>query len=233
MAKSPFGVHSSRTHTISLTSNLASGLAHFFLAFRVGTYSLKSLFQIASSLCRTCIHVFVWTVGFSLKTHAGTLEKALPIRKWLGVSGSSSSTSLLTCVNGLALTRLSVSVTMVEKVSQVNFADPKFKRRARFTICTSLFHTPPKWGAEGGFRRHSTDWFSSFCLMNSWSSWSGCRRICFLAPRKLLPLSLRNNRGCPRLATNLRMAVMQVVVVKSSVTSKCTALVTRQLKRQI
>ena len=44
------------------------------------------------------------------------------------MSGSSSSTSLLTCVNGLALTRLSVSVTMVEKVSQVNFADPKFKR---------------------------------------------------------------------------------------------------------
>ena len=29
------------------------------------------------------------------------------------------------------------------------------------------------------------------------------------------------------------MAVMQVVVVKSSVTSKCTALVTRQSKRQI
>ena len=68
----PLGVHSPRTQTISLTSNLASGLVHFFLAFRVGTYSLKSLFQIASSLCRTCIHVFVWTVGFSLKTHAGT-----------------------------------------------------------------------------------------------------------------------------------------------------------------
>ena len=113
----------------------------------------------------------------SLKTHAGTFEKALPIRNWLGVSASSSSTSLLTCVKGLALTRLSVSVTIVEKVSQVNFDDPKFKRRARFTICTSLSHIPPKWGAEGWFRRHSTDWLSSFCLMNSWSSLSGCRRM--------------------------------------------------------
>ena len=144
MAVSTFGVHSSRTQTISSTSNLALGLVHFFLAFRVGTYSLKRLFQIASSLCRTCIHVFVWTVGISLKTHAGTFEKALPTRKRLCVSGSSLSTSLLTCVKALALIRLSVLVTMVEKVSQVNFADPKFKRRARFTIYTSLSHTPPK-----------------------------------------------------------------------------------------
>ena len=121
----PLGVHSSKTQTMSFTSNLASGFNHFFLVFRVGMYTFRILFQIASSRCRTWVHVFVWIVGVSLKTHAGTLGIALPIKKWLGVNGSSSSMSLLTCVKGLALTRLSVSITMVEKTSHVNFADSR------------------------------------------------------------------------------------------------------------
>ena len=83
-------------------------------------YSFSGLFQIASSRCRTWVHVFVWIVVVSLETHAGILGNALPIRKWLGVNGSSSSMSLLTCVKGLALTRLSVSITMVEKSSFYN-----------------------------------------------------------------------------------------------------------------
>ena len=139
-----FRVHSSKTQTTSFTSNLASGFVLFFLVFRVGRYSFRSLLQIASIRCRTCVHVFVWIVGISLKTHAGTLRNAMPIRKWLGVNGSSSSMSLLTCLKSLALTRLSVSITMVEKTSHVKFADPKFKRRAPFTICTRLSHAPPK-----------------------------------------------------------------------------------------
>ena len=102
----PLGVHSSKTQTTSFTSNLASGFNHFFLVFRVWMYSFRSLFQIASSRCRTWVHVFVWIVGVSLKPHARTLGKALPIIKWLGVNGSSSSMSLLTCVKGLASTRL-------------------------------------------------------------------------------------------------------------------------------
>ena len=35
---------------------------------------------------------------------------------------------------------------MVEKTSQVNFADPTFKRRARFLICTSLLAV---WSRSG------------------------------------------------------------------------------------
>ena len=100
-------------------------------------YSFRSLFQIASSRCRNCVLAFVWIVGISLKTHAGTLGNALPIKKLLGVNGSSSSMSLLTCVKGLALTRLSVSITMVERTSHVKFAGTKLKRRARFTTCSS------------------------------------------------------------------------------------------------
>ena len=137
----PLGVHSSKTQTTSFTSNLASGFVHFFLVFRFGMYFFRSFFQIASSCCRTCVHVCVWIVGISLKTHAGTLGNSIPIRKWLDVNGSSSSMPLLTCVKGLALTRLSVSITMLEKTSLANFADPRFKRRARFTICTSLSNT--------------------------------------------------------------------------------------------
>ena len=109
-------------------------LTTFFLVFRVGMCSFINLFQIASSRCRTWVHVFVWIVGVSLKTHAVTLGNALPIKKWLGVNRSSSSMSLLTCVKGLALTSFSVSITVVDKTYHVNFANPRCKRRAHFTI---------------------------------------------------------------------------------------------------
>ena len=150
-----------------------------------------TLFQIASSLCRTCVHVSDWSVGISLETHAGTLVNTLPLRKWFNVIETSFSMLLLMCVSGLASTRLSVSTKMVENMFHVNFADPRFKRRAHLTICMRLSRTPAKWRAEDRFRKHSINSFRSYCLMNSWSGLRGCLCITFLAPRKLLPLPLK------------------------------------------
>ena len=91
----PLGIDYSKTQTTSFTSNLASAFVHFLLVFRVGMYTFRSLFQIDSSHCRTCVLLFVWIVEISLMTHAGTVRNALSIRKWLGVNVSSYSMSLL------------------------------------------------------------------------------------------------------------------------------------------
>ena len=132
-----WGSNSSRCpffqYQTSLTSSFDSGLVHF-----LRPYPRSSLFHMASSRCLICSQVFVFKEGFPLNTLAGMLVKARSIRKWFGVSGSSSSLSLPTCVKGRALTKHSISVTMVVKTSQVNLAEPRFKRIACFTICTSL-----------------------------------------------------------------------------------------------
>ena len=161
----PLGVNSSRSHTTSSTSKVASRDVHFCRLFSEGIYSVSSLFQICWSLCFTCVHAEFFNVSVSLKTAPGTLQKGLPSKKWFGVSGLSSSWWLLTWVSGRELTRQSASLTIVVKTSGVSFAEPRFKRRARLTHWTSLSHTPPKWGAEGGLSFHSTDWFSSWSLM--------------------------------------------------------------------
>ena len=53
----------------------------------------------------------------------------------------------------------------VAKISGVNFAEQTLMRRTRSNIWTSLSHTPPKWGAEGGLRLFSMDWLKSLFLM--------------------------------------------------------------------
>ena len=105
----------------------------------------SSLFQIASSHCRTCV-TSSSGVRESLWRHKlGHLKRLYRTEKGWVCVGFSSSMSHLTCAvvlvfdnNGL---RLSVSITMIEKMSHVIFVDPRFERRARFTIKTSLF----KW----------------------------------------------------------------------------------------
>jgi len=54
----------------------------------------------------------------------------------------------------------------------------------------------------------------------------------FSAPTKLVPLSLKKQNGLPRLDVNLLNAVMNEFAVKEWATSRCTALVVKQVKMQ-
>ena len=85
------------------------------------------------------------------KAAAGAKTIVRQIRKWLGVSGRSSSSSKLTCVSGRELRIASVSDTIVANRSLDSRSEPRFSKNARFIIETSRYHTPPKWGAAGRF----------------------------------------------------------------------------------
>ena len=215
----PLGVHSSRIHTKSPSSSSWSVFCHLARVFRVGTYSWTSILQNFSKRCFTWVQARCFNVRFSFRRHAGTFAKGRPRRKWLGVNGSSSLLLLLTFVKGLEFVRLSASLTIVVKTSQVSFFELRFRRRARLTIWTSLSQGPPKCGPEGGLRRQSTELLRKCFSKNSWANFNGSLRISFRAPRKFDPLSLMNNFGWPRLASNLLIADKHVVVDRSSDTS--------------
>ena len=206
---------------------------HFRLWFSVGTYSWSSRLQICCRRCLTWVHDVDFRLADSCKRKVGTFAKGRPKRKWLGVRGSSSFLSLLTWVKGLEFTRHSASVTMVEKTSGVNFAEPRLMRRTRLTIWTSQSQTPPKWGAEGGISLHSMDWLRRLFLMKSWSSWSCFRRNCLRDPKKFVALSDIKTRGWPRLEISRLIAVIHLLVDKSSAISRWMTCVTRRVKRQM
>ena len=69
---------------------------------------------------------------------------------------------------------------------------------------------------------------SIICLFH----FSSVIRNTFFAPPKLVPLLLYMCSGCPRRPKNLRKQLMKQCVNKSFATSKCTALVDRQVNKQ-
>ena len=80
-------------------------------------------------LCVTCIQAEDLSVIISLNLQAG-----LPILKWLGFKVSSSLISLGMWVSGLEFAKPSLPTTILVKMSNVSFAEPRFMRRARLTI---------------------------------------------------------------------------------------------------
>ena len=141
----PRGVKSSSIHTRSPVLMISSGCDQFVRRMSVGAYSFTSRRQKQSIFSFTNLQDFTDSllVGWSLKAAEGVYTKGLPRTKWFGVNGRSSAISLFTCVNGRPFKIPSVSATIVMKRSRERRADPRFRRKTRLIIWTSLSHTPP------------------------------------------------------------------------------------------
>ena len=91
---------------------------------------------------------------------------------------------------------------------------------------------PPLALAAGGLNDQAISlcrkYSSIICLFH----FSSDIRNTFSAPAKLVPLSLYTCSGYPRRPINLRKQLMKQSVDKSFATSKCTALVDRQMNKQ-
>ena len=167
-----------------------------------------------------CFHLFVLLMPRSVTTCIRRLLLARPIKKWFGVSASSSCKSLLTCIIGRLFNSDSTSVRKVSRVSSVASCLAATAFRDFFADWTRRSQAPPKWGDAGGLKCH--------CIP-SWQSWSSiCDRFQLLlasqissfALTKLAPRSDHRCAGSPRLATILRIAMMHESASRGYATSK-------------
>ena len=130
---------------------------------RDGTYSRSQRFQKWFVITWACLHLFLLLISRSVTTSIGRLLLARPIKKWLGVSASSSCGSLLTCVSGRLFYSDSTFVRKVSKVSSVTRCLAATAFRDFFADWTKRSQAPPKCGDAGGLKCH--------CIP-SWQSWS-------------------------------------------------------------
>ena len=123
--------------------------------------------------------------------------------------GSSLSDWSATWVSGREFSISSVSVKIAWKKSSVSFFEPRMIRRVLLAVCIIHSQTPPKCGANGGFKSHrifmDSGTFSRTFLMLS-------LRDCCNSRRASTKVELRSC-SCPRLATNCRKALRKLSLV--------------------
>ena len=109
--------------------------------------------------------------------------------------------------------------------------------RCFFIDLTALSQRPPKCGEAAGMWLHWILCCRRYCCM-MWSLSSSAKKSyslpsSFLAPTKLGPLSQWRVLGQFLLEMNLLRQAVKDSVERSEVTSRCTALVARQIKIQM
>ena len=87
----------------------------------------------------------------------------------------------------------------------------------------------PKCGAPGGLKVHFSFGLQNSTISFSWSTSFSALSSSRDAPTKLVPRTLMISSGNPRLAINLRIAIMHDAVLRECAISRCTALVVRQV----
>lgn len=97
-------------------------------------------------------------------------------------------------------------------------------QRWPFNDLTLASHKQLKWGPFGGSNSKTIFSFEATSLISD---------ICFAVPTKLVPLSQYNVETPPFLAMNRCKSDKKMSEDKSLTNSKCKALVTKQIKKQI
>ena len=83
---------------------------------------------------------------------SGVVSRDVPVRKWAGVSATSSVALELSAQSGLVLRQASILAAKVAIHSKVSPLSPMTLRRWYLKLCTVAFHNPPKWLARGGMK---------------------------------------------------------------------------------
>ena len=160
---------------------------------------------------------------------SGKLNTLLPISKCNGVSGSSKSLAD-TYVRGLELMIDSTSTSRVCSWSRVTLECLIIFRIHLLVDFTNLSNAPPHYGAFSSLNLHCTPWLARyFCTAVSLNTVS----MNLVAALKVFSLSDRNIRGKLLLPANRLTQRMKESIVKLVTVSRCTARLTRQVKRQI
>lgn len=120
----PRGAFLSMIKTKSPTWTLRGFRVHFLLSVKAGTYSTIHRRQNLATSSYACLHLLCDSVPSSSKQSGGMCGWARPSRKWLGVSGLSSSGSTLKCVSGRAFRMAVTSAKTVRSTSSFTVMHP-------------------------------------------------------------------------------------------------------------
>ena len=149
-----------------------------------------------------------------------------------GVSIKGESGSVEMGTRGLALIMAEISAMKVQRTSWERGCDPTcINMESSILLTTPIIRSqaPPMWDAWGGLNSHVQAWLLRYCCTSG--SFAVLRNSnSLLAPMKFVPQSERSCLAGPRMAKNLRRALMQLEVSIDSITSMCTARVLMHVK---